>query len=305
MVVRGIKGWVDYIGTRLQLEMQVQPWGERYLIPEESGGGWMETIESDGYWSVWLSDLTIREGLVVDYVQDDPFYIGFADRQGNFPGKARDATYPNNEVVNVHIESGTTMRAVGVYCFAPFFERLTKRDVMGFVASIQSYDDEALMKQITPILKQIREYTGEGLARRVFTESKVLELSAVLIRITEEEHKNDKITLSAFDSGQLHKVLDILAANMIDPPGLGELARMVTLNEYKMKVGFRQLFGTTIYEYLRLIRMEYAAKLLEDSRISAAEAGRRVGYQTPHGFANAFRKYYGKTPGQWQEERTV
>lgn len=74
---------------------------------------------------------------------------------------------------------------------------------------------------------------------------------------------------------------------------------MVPLNEYKLKAGFRQLCGTTVYEHLRLLRMEKAADLLKNHRLSVEELGRQAGYQTPHGFANTFRKYFGKSPAQW------
>ena len=46
-----------------------------------------------------------------------------------------------------------------------------------------------------------------------------------------------------------------LTQRMDDPPSLVELARKVGINDYKLKVGFREVFGTTVYKYLHTHRM--------------------------------------------------
>ncbi len=66
-----------------------------------------------------------------------------------------------------------------MYFFTAFFEKLTDRDVMDFIASIQSYDYTALTKRLTPALRQILDYSGEGLQRRLFVESRVLEIASI------------------------------------------------------------------------------------------------------------------------------
>lgn len=49
---------------------------------------------------------------------------------------------------------------------------------------------------------------------------------------------------------KIRKAKDIVLANMAEPPGLQELANEVGLNLKKLKVGFKQLYGDTVYSFL-------------------------------------------------------
>ncbi|MFV0528344.1 MAG: helix-turn-helix transcriptional regulator [Lachnospiraceae bacterium] len=300
MIIKGMQAWIDYIARQFDIACEKTPWSDRYSVSEKSGRGFAESFTEPGLWAVWTCDFVLNQELKASYIQDDLQYISFAYRESPHLNKMPAAVWPGNEVLDVGIDSGFSMRAVNTYLFLPFFERFTTRDVMDFIASIQSYDEAVIMKQLPPILRQILEHHSEGLALRVFVESRVLEIISVLISISEQERKEEKVALSAFDTGQLYKVLDILENRMADPPSISELSRIIALNEYKLKTGFRQIFGTTIYEHLRLLRMEKAADLLKNQQLSVTEVGQLVGYETPHGFNNAFRRYYGTTPGLWQ-----
>ncbi len=302
MPVKGMQGWLDYMAEELGLTCELTQWGKRYSLPPEAGRGATESVEEPELWCVWMNDFTLYKEMKTTFAQQDPYYISFSYQENSVFDKAQ-TIWPGDEVVDFYVPPGFTSRGVGVFFFTAYFEKLTDRDVMDFIASIQSYDDTTLMKQLTPALRQILDYSGEGLSRRLFIESRVLEIASMLIGIAEEERQAEKLPLSAFDSTQLHKALEVLEQRMADPPGIGELARTLALNEYKLKAGFRQLFGTTIYEYLRLLRMEKAADLLKDQQLSVGEIGRQVGYQTPHGFQNAFRKYYGASPLEWQKRQ--
>jgi AraC-like DNA-binding protein len=83
---------------------------------------------------------------------------------------------------------------------------------------------------------------------------------------------------------------------MASPPGLPELARSVGLNEFKLKVGFRVLFGASVFGYLRTQRMDRARRLLAHRELSVTEVAAHVGYQNPSKFAAAFRKHFGFPP---------
>ena len=95
---------------------------------------------------------------------------------------------------------------------------------------------------------------------------------------------------------RIHYAKAILMDNLSDPPTLGELAHRVSLNDYKLKVGFRQVFGTTVFGYLHQHRMEVARQLLAAQRMNVKEVARTVGYASQSRFATAFRKRFGMNP---------
>lgn len=302
-MIKGMNEWINYLVKELGLIREDLVEGTRYTLPAETGKGYMQSCEEPGHWVVWQSDFVLYKELQTTYIQEELSYLSFVYKETTYPVKVPDANWPSKEVIHFQSFSGMMMRSAGIFFFTPYFERLTNWDVMDFIASMQSYRDETFMKPITPILRQIYEYSGKGLSKRLFIESKVLETASILVEMAEHEKGSDKIYLSAFDSSQLYKVLEILEERMTDPPSIGELSKITAMNEYKLKAGFRQLFSTTIYEYLRLLRMEKAAELLDNQELSLQEIGQRVGYQSPHGFSNAFRRYYGITPLEWQRRK--
>jgi AraC-like DNA-binding protein len=81
-----------------------------------------------------------------------------------------------------------------------------------------------------------------------------------------------------------------------------ELAESLGINRTKLQYGFRQLYGTGIYEYQLQLKMEKAKELLADSGKSVQQVGLAVGYKTKSGFTTAFRKKHGITPVQWRKQ---
>ena len=71
---------------------------------------------------------------------------------------------------------------------------------------------------------------------------------------------------------------------------------MAGFNETLLKGRFRALFGTSVFAYLRQIRMEEARRLLLERHLNVTEVAQRVGYANPSKFAAAFRRQFGKSP---------
>jgi AraC-like DNA-binding protein len=79
---------------------------------------------------------------------------------------------------------------------------------------------------------------------------------------------------------------------------LDELARRVGLNRRKLALGFKALFGATVGEYQREIRLELARRILEARTASVAYAATVAGYSDVGSFGKAFKARYGHLPSQ-------
>jgi AraC-like DNA-binding protein len=95
---------------------------------------------------------------------------------------------------------------------------------------------------------------------------------------------------------QLFAARALLDERLDDPPTLSEVARRIGLNEFKLKRGFKALFGRTLFSYLTEQRLELALRLLLDTDKTAAEVGFELGYRTPQHFNEAFKRHFGVTP---------
>lgn len=100
--------------------------------------------------------------------------------------------------------------------------------------------------------------------------------------------------------GQVRAAAARLLANLDQPPSISELADSVGLSESTLKRGFRQLFDTTPFGYLRARRMDHARQLLENGKATVLEAAAFVGYSNPSNFAVAFKKQFGVNPKTFQ-----
>lgn len=59
---------------------------------------------------------------------------------------------------------------------------------------------------------------------------------------------------------------------------------------------FRRHTGTTAERYLSLLRVNHAARLLQQSGMTVKQAGQEVGFKDPYHFSRAFKRVHGKAP---------
>jgi AraC-like DNA-binding protein len=109
-------------------------------------------------------------------------------------------------------------------------------------------------------------------------------------------------SLLSRDRRRVHEARDYLSQHYASPPTIPQLARMVGMNQTKLKAAFKQLLNVTIYEYVLQRRMGVAAQMLVEAELSVAEIAYRVGYEYPANFSSAFKRYYGRLPRDWKHE---
>jgi AraC-like DNA-binding protein len=98
---------------------------------------------------------------------------------------------------------------------------------------------------------------------------------------------------------KLRRAKDIIISKMAEPPSLQELADEVGLSLKKLKEGFKQIYGDTVFSFLVEHKMEFARKMLEAGDSNVNEVGLKVGYSTSSHFIAAFKKKYGTTPKKY------
>jgi AraC-like DNA-binding protein len=100
------------------------------------------------------------------------------------------------------------------------------------------------------------------------------------------------------DREKLYYARSYLAENYTNPLTLSQLAKRSQLNEYKLKKGFRALFGTSVIDFLIACRLEQAKYLLLEKQKNVSEVAYETGYSSPHYFSKAFKKKFGISPSE-------
>ena len=98
---------------------------------------------------------------------------------------------------------------------------------------------------------------------------------------------------------KIKKAKDIIIARLAEPPTLQELSEEISLPLKKLKEGFKQIYGDSVFSFLLDYKMEVARKLLETGGNNVNEVGLKVGYSTSSHFIAAFKKKYGITPKKY------
>ena len=91
--------------------------------------------------------------------------------------------------------------------------------------------------------------------------------------------------------------------NIESPPGLTALAKIVGINEYKLKRGFKEVFGNTVFGYLSESRLELAKNDLVRGDKTSTEIASVLGYSSVQHFSNAFKKKFGFSPNKLLKTR--
>ncbi|MEM8639734.1 MAG: AraC family transcriptional regulator [Cyanobacteria bacterium P01_G01_bin.54] len=203
----------------------------------------------------------------------------------------------------------TPIQTMMVYADADYFQALNPTD------EVESHPLQRLLQaekrfhrplgKTTPamnqVLQQILHCPHQGTTQQLYLESKALELLALQFADLEADasapHKHP---LNAADLERVQYARDILVHRLCDPPSLIELAHLCELNDFKLKQGFRQLFGTTVFGYLYDYRMKQAQELLRGDQLSVAVVSAQVGYGSPAAFSTAFRRKFAVSPKAYQ-----
>lgn len=165
-----------------------------------------------------------------------------------------------------------------------------------------SRDDDAILltspadKTQQSLARQLMNCPFVGPERNLYLGGKALQLAALTVaQCVSEGNAAPKHTTSSRDVEKIREARDVLIAAMREPPSLGALARRVGLNVRKLNTGFRQVFGTTAFDFLQEHRLEEAYKLLAAGEMSVSEVAYHVGYRPTH-FTTIFRKRFGISP---------
>lgn len=155
---------------------------------------------------------------------------------------------------------------------------------------------------ITPsmmfLISEITRQPYSGAMMSLFLESKIMELYLAQIH-SFDSYDYHILKLSRNDIDRLYDARDYISENLNKRISILALAREIGINQTKLKTGFKQLFGTTIFDYAIDQKMKLAIALLEENRLSLTEISYKIGYSHPNHFSLAFKRRFGVSPSMF------
>jgi AraC-like DNA-binding protein len=153
------------------------------------------------------------------------------------------------------------------------------------------------------LLKDFFSSKQSGIFKSLYMEAKIMEILASQLQQYAAKNQKpetaNKQSIKDADIEKLHTVKEVLQNTFLQSYSLQSIAKMGGINEFKLKKGFKEIFGNTVFGYLADLKMEYAKEKLVQKKASISEISDEIGFQHPQHFSQAFKKKYGYSPSQY------
>ena len=162
------------------------------------------------------------------------------------------------------------------------------------------YKDGVISPSMAIVLNQLINYNLNQSIKPLYFKGKAYELLSLYFNRSEDaDIEQCPFLVDETNVIKIRKAKDIIVSRMSEPPSLQELADEIELSLKKLKEGFKQIYGDSVFSFLFDYKMEVARKLLEAGDDNVNEVGHKVGYSTSSHFIAAFKKKYGTTPKKY------
>lgn len=159
------------------------------------------------------------------------------------------------------------------------------------------YTDVELEQAIRAIL----DCPFSGSMKKMYLLSKSIEILVLQAEAFDRAARRSSPTgLRESDKRKLAEAKAYLEAHISDPPSLSELTRIAGINEYKLKRGFKELYGNTVFGHLSNFRLERAKSELQEGSKAIGEIAATLGYSSSQHFSRAFKEKFGIPPGKFR-----
>lgn len=210
-------------------------------------------------------------------------YTPFVDTKARFPA---DRSY---HTFDIHFSMNF------LECLAPSSTALSHfidKVVKGQACSI-SETDRFLSPAMINVVNQILQSDFKDGLNKFYIDSKVKELFVLVLDQVADIPLHVPIKLSEYDIEKLYEARTILLTDFEEKLSLTQISRKTGLNEYKLKKGFKFLFGSTVFGYRHSIRMEKARLIILETKLPFADIAYMTGFEHPENFQKAFKKFFG------------
>ena len=288
-----------------------------YVFKEFFGKGFIHRMIINSDTEVWDFEYTFKSDLIMLYdMPEDIFEIAYClDGQmehysGNFDKKnsisagqmalfGRKNTYGYAKYLK-----DTCYKGVSVITSKDYVENKVKFALGASAEHIFDYDkvDKLFFAHFcTPDLAELFQNIHKCSLKKASKLMLVDGLANQCIAMTYDQIKSEDLPdsrkeLTGYDIENIRLAKDILVSDLANPPSIMALSKAIGVNSTKLKQDFKKVYGTTVYGYLRDMRLSESKKMLVKLDMTIANIAAEVGYSNASKFALAFKKRYGINP---------
>ncbi len=161
--------------------------------------------------------------------------------------------------------------------------------------------------EMSDCINQINNSNSKEFVRRLFLEGKAIEILSIQIQdfIDDLADDSSKQILRKADLDKIHLAAKILKQQLSSPLTVKNLAKKVGTNTTKLQEGFNLLFKTSVNNYLKKIRLEFAKEQLIIGELNIGEIASKIGIINKSYFSRLFKEAYGVNPKELSKQLKI
>jgi len=162
------------------------------------------------------------------------------------------------------------------------------------------YKEKKLEPMMSVVLNQMVQLSVHESMHNLYLRAKVFELMSFYFnRSKEMDIEQCPFLVDDKNIKKIRLAKEIIISRMIEPPSLTVLASEVEISLKKLKEGFKQVYGASVFVFLLDYKMQVSKTMLSSGNYNVNEVALKVGYSTATHFINAFKKKFGTTPKKY------
>lgn len=219
------------------------------------------------------------------------------------------------ESIYGHVGSETKYKmklseGVHVHCIClslaeSFADEILKRNRVGNLEQLKSainrFSTGNMVPEISETFRQICGFQPSEEIAGMYYEGKILELVSLVLQWDENCRRRAEQRITNSDLANLEALTVYLGNHFTETASLNDLARRARMSKSKLSNLFKQVYQSTITDYLHNLRLQRAKELLLDSDLKIAAIAGEVGYKLHGSFSEVFKQHTGFTPHEYRQ----
>lgn len=120
----------------------------------------------------------------------------------------------------------------------------------------------------------------------------------ILYRVLQDDHGNiiKQFAMIGSHAQAISKVINLINNDFTKPLRIDELAKVINISPSSLHHLFKKVTAMSPLQYQKQIRLQEARRLLLSQTLEAADAGYKVGYESPSQFSREYARMFGLPP---------
>ncbi|RAJ26356.1 helix-turn-helix domain-containing protein [Pedobacter cryoconitis] len=289
----------------------------KVTFPETFGKGYMKFFDLGPLIKMMVNQSQLKEELVLrrkgSELKRNEIIFSFRNIFPTGDSRLMPAVQVSSSDIDIEISipAGTKINTIMVIVHADLLKELINKGtehllLQNIISGNQPYlYDEIISPEIQAIAAEIIALNENSPLGDFYLKLKAGEMIYLFFLELLKRQNKAGYPLNVSDVKKMYLVRDKVVSDLGIPPDLTELTRLSNMSESKLNRLFRQIFGNSIYNYYQTLRMNEAAYLIKEKKLSVSEAGYRLGFTNLSHFTRIFERHLGLKPKKYAQHNAA